>query len=323
MQKAICILFFFLVSFQTLLAADVTVTATAAVNGGANGELFIHVDNSVTEFPLNLTVTYPNGFVQTVVLNNYTYLITGLSAGIYTIQVTNASACLLTLDIEIPNCKLLSGTSSYLCSVIATVCCKELFLTGGEGGFDSNTALNSMTFNAYSSLSTEQFNTIATTVHQTALGIASDVINNGITPYDIIEQNELATNAPLVMKFSESGSLIWVWHDYSKNSVSDYRDAEYSLMSKVPSQDGVRVFPNPASQGNLNCGIDVPKEGMIRIELVTVFGQKLIGQSQYVSNIGNTTFKIKETENIPAGIYFLKITNTDNVEKIERVIFSN
>lgn len=213
MQKATCILFFFLVSFQTLLAADVTVTATAAVNGGANGELFIQVDNSVTEFPLNLTVTYPNGFVQTVVLNNYTYLITGLSAGIYTIQVTNASACLLTLDIEIPNCKLLSGTSSYLCSVIATVCCKELFLTGGEGGFDSNTALNSMTFNAYSSLSTEQFNTIATTVHQTALGIASDVINNGITPYDIIEQNELATNAPLVMKFSESGSLIWVWHD--------------------------------------------------------------------------------------------------------------
>ncbi len=322
MQKVICLLIVFIGSFQRLSAADVTVTATAATNNNANGELFIQVDNSVTAFPLNLVVTYPNGFIQTVTLTNYTYQITGLSAGIYTVQVTNASGCLLTVDIEILNCILLSGTVSYLCSSHPTVCCKALFLTGGEDGFNSTTVPNNMTFNAHHSLSAYEFNAIATTVHQTALGIASNVLTNGITPYDIIEQNELETNAPLVMKFDETGSLVWVWHNYSTNNASEYRSAvEFLPNSEISSNSGFQVFPNP-TQGNLNCSIDVHKEGVIRFELITLFGQKLLSQSQYV-NVGSTTFKIRETENIPAGVYFLKLIDTENVAKVERVVFGN
>lgn len=322
MQKAICLLLVLIGSFQRLSAADVTVTATAATNGSANGELFVQVDNSVTEFPLNLVITYPNGFIQTVTLTGYTYQITGLPAGIYTVQVTNASGCLLTVDIEILNCKLLSGTASYLCSSQPTVCCKTLFLTGGEGGFNSTTVPNEMTFNTYHSLSADQFNAIATTVHQTALGIASDVLTNGTTSYDIIEQNELETNAPLVMKFDETGSLVWVWHNYPANDASEYRSSVELSNSGTSTNSGFRVFPNP-SQGSLSCNVDVPKEGVIKLELMTSFGQKLLTQqSQYVSGTGSVTLQIREIENLPAGMYFLKLTNTDNVEKVERVVIA-
>ncbi len=325
MQKAIYLLFLIIGSFQILRASDVTVTATAATNGYANGQLFIQVDNSVTDFPLQLVIVYPNGSTQTMSLTNYTYQIAGLPAGVYTVQVTSAAGCLLSLNIEIQNCKLLSGTGSYLCTSQGTVCCKKVFLTGGDEHFYIHSPIeaNEMSFTAYHSLSVSQYNAIATTLHQTALGIASDILANGSTPYDIVEQNELETNAPLVMKFDSTGTLIWVWYKNSTNNESEYRSSEEFMPNpKASSNSGFQVFPNP-TKGNLNCRIDVPKEGVIKFELFTLLGRKLLSQSQYIPNAGIATFKIRETENIPAGIYFLKFIDIDNVEKVERVVFGD
>jgi hypothetical protein len=320
MQRIVYILLFFVALSQQLSAADVTVTATAATNGSANGELFIQVDNSVTDFPLTLVITYPNGFSLTESLTSYTYQLTGLPAGIYTIQVMNASGCILSLDMEIPDCKLLSSTGSYLCSVKPEVCCRQLFLTGGEDGFNSSTLPDEMTFNAHHSLSPEQFDAIAPLAHQTAIQIAGEVLTNGGTPYDVAEQAELETTAPLVMKFDETGNLVWVWHNYAIGDVADRGSTELFTHSEAPSNRYFYVFPNP-TKGNLTCEVAVPKEGIVNLELLTPFGQILLHQSHYVVEVGSVTFEIRDIGNFPAGMYFLKLTNTDNTEKVKRVFF--
>lgn len=79
-----------------------------------------------------------------------------------------------------------------------------------------------------------------------------------------------------------------------------------------------RVYPNPVSTGEFNIEMQFSSNKNLDIELVNVFGLKVFQTER--NNVSDVTVKV-ETADIPAGVYFVKVTSLeDNQQMIYRVV---
>ena len=84
--------------------------------------------------------------------------------------------------------------------------------------------------------------------------------------------------------------------------------------------EGISIYPNPATSGNLNLRIGNQQSGEYNVRLLNSFGQNFMDKKiQY--NGGTIIQKIQPSQKIPPGIYQLEIKSQDGKSKTLSVVF--
>ncbi|MFK7806504.1 MAG: T9SS type A sorting domain-containing protein [Saprospiraceae bacterium] len=81
----------------------------------------------------------------------------------------------------------------------------------------------------------------------------------------------------------------------------------------------MNVFPNPVSNNRITLRYDLAKSANVSIELLSSTGQVINTIVSSQQKPYGTYWEGVETENLSAGIYFLRI-NADGISKTERVV---
>lgn len=241
MKKLMLLIGIFCVSLNFALAVDLTVTATAAVSPpGNNGMLLIEIDPSNAP-PFSVTITGP-GLNITQNISNFSLSKNNLSPGMYCVKVVmSQTGCEANACAEVMNCHV-SG-ASYLCSIIADPCCRDVMFVGGNpSAYSSNGTPTNFTFEAHHALSEADFSLIADRVLNQSLATTAQIVQSGASPYDIESQNEYEGDDMFVYKFNLRGELLWAYHRQPKET-QDRGEANFS----APGNGRIQVFPNPAA----------------------------------------------------------------------------
>jgi hypothetical protein len=98
---------------------------------------------------------------------------------------------------------------------------------------------------------------------------------------------------------------------------------KYSEVVKVyvrKANQGISLFPNPATGNNLNLQLVNQQTGIYEVRLVNSFGQTYLAKTiQY--NGGTSIENLKPGQNIPKGIYQLEIKKPGGEKKVMSVVF--
>jgi hypothetical protein len=98
---------------------------------------------------------------------------------------------------------------------------------------------------------------------------------------------------------------------------------KYSEVVKVyvrKANQGISLFPNPATGNNLNLQLVNQQPGIYEVRLVNSFGQTYLAKTiQY--NGGTSIENLKPGQNIPKGIYQLEIKKPGGEKKVMSVVF--
>ena len=78
------------------------------------------------------------------------------------------------------------------------------------------------------------------------------------------------------------------------------------------------IFPKPASE-NFTVSLTPPKDGILKIELLTVFGQRIKSLAEEKVNMNGWKRKFP-SGNLPKGIYFLRIQMNNSVQTEKLII---
>jgi hypothetical protein len=98
---------------------------------------------------------------------------------------------------------------------------------------------------------------------------------------------------------------------------------KYSEVVKVyvrKANQGISLFPNPATGNNLNLQLVNQQTGIYEVRLVNSFGQTYLAKTiQY--NGGTSIENLKPGQNIPKGIYQLEIKKPGGEKRVMSVVF--
>lgn len=301
-----------------LSAADILVTATAAVYGN-DGQLLVEIDPTIPDLPFELSIEYPSGFTVYETLFSYTYLLTNLGPGQYTVNLTTAAGCTSTVKVLLLRCKKYG--SSYLCFFPAEPAPVDLamfvttdpdgpLLTGGVDPKD-------LTYELHHALPPDAPADIFDEVYGKSVDLVAELQVYGATPYDVPSQSELDTDAPIVIKFSQFGLLEWVYHnlDSGPGKPLDGKSSEQ------PQGGLAEVFPNPASTV-VHCQFYAPQDGQATLVWTDMLGRQLHPIRIQVSK-GQNTYVLEGLEHLPNGLYYLNLIQDNEIQDSKRVVIQH
>ena len=330
-MKNILLLFFVTFSLSAAVASDIVVTTTAATNSSNNGQLHIQIDPSITDFPFQLRITYPSGYVHEVTLNTHEYTLTGLDDGDYIVELITASGCSTVVEINLQRCKYWKG--KYWCFAIAEpapVKADLLMVVDPGSGFNGSTdEIDNFSYELCHPDPSKIAETTLYNVFDASIELVTQTIIEGGTDYDVPEQEEIETDAMFVMKFDEEGVIEWVYHNYesedhdsyemnSGNSESSYEISDFQTKNSGTLQSPGKIFPNPATH-SAAYQFASEEEGTATLLLTDMLGRQIKRESISLI-IGNNTHQIDGLESISNGMYFLNVVVGNKVLSKERII---
>lgn len=312
---------------QSLPAANVTLTATNCVNGVNNGSLSISITPDAYP-PFTISVKGPNGYTWGI--NNwltFSYIVTNLRAGTYSVSVTNKIGCIATGSIQILSCNSVGGDE--LPNIV--LCTDHDMVDDSSGVFFLTSPSNIRYGGAETDVEFRLVspNPLDPILQDLALtkGIQSvyDIQLNGETPFDIpFQEDILDESLSLIIKFTATGEICWVYHQERApltpenlqgrllaglEGASEQEQPSYILECKVS--------PNPFVN-TLDVQLNTPTDGPITLQLLDLHG-KLVQQST-VHCAGGTVTRQTLTPNLDAGIYVLKALDTSGKSVAVKVI---
>ena len=322
-MKKILFLFIAIFNLNAAVASDITVTATAATSGN-NGQLFIEIDPSITDFPFLLTITYPNGFVHEVSINTHTYTLPGLDDGNYTVTLTTANGCSSIVSVMVQRCRYWKGR--YMCYAIAEPyphpvkdVAMIVVVDPPIKVISTATDANQFSYELYHPDPERVPSTVLDNVHGTSIQLVSEVIDYGSTKYDVASQDVIETDAMFVIKFSEFGEIEWIYHNYEGREKENPKDSKGREGGVENGQDGFGgVFPNPATQ-TAEYQFTCESAGSAILLMTDMLGRE-IQREQIAVGEGNNTHQIEGLERIPNGMYQLNIVQNDKIQSTERIV---
>lgn len=295
-------------------ASDVTITVTDAVTPpGNNGSITIDIDPAITSVPFTITITGPGGFSQVATIFTNSLTITGLTPGIYCINVLNAEGCETNSCVEVRNCYLQErgGMDFYLCNSKPETCCDEtaLFMLGNPTQFNDAGVPTAFEFGTQHDLTIETINAILDTVYSLTMGEVDQIVSTGHSENEIPEQSEVESDAMFILKFNPEGELIWVYHNYQmpdffgRNQIFDAPNVASSLSSPSFS-----LFPNPASE-TISLQLNALKNEEVVCRIFDIVGKTLHYELKSIkTGFNQIDFNLKD---LPAGMVFFELTHAD------------
>lgn len=145
-----------------------------------------------------------------------------------------------------------------------------------------------------------------------------------------VEGNVFIDEAPVNPQNILRDSYRWVDNDpaqgdnyYRIRSLDADGKIEYSNVMKVyvsRANQGIMVYPNPATINNLNLQLNNQQAGIYEIHLINSYGERLALQTfNHPGGSGNE--KLNLGRSVPKGVYQLEIITPVGEKKVVRVIF--
>ena len=169
----------------------------------------IQIDPSITDYPMQLTITNLGNSVHSAVMTTSTYDNTGLAPGYYTIQVETANGCTSMLGATILECR--QQGESYSCLYPANPGpIGGLFLVMNPPGIlDEVADADELLYELhYDNSSFPPDSSMFASVHSAGIDYMKEIIQYGSTIYDVTYQDELNVEAKYIMKFDSAGQIV-------------------------------------------------------------------------------------------------------------------
>lgn len=300
-----------------LFSSDVVVTSYADTGNG-NGRIDIRVDQNVVDFPLELSVFYPNGIVLEESISSDFYGIDNLYSGLYEIQITSFSGCLSIVDIYVDKC--MQFGNRYLCFANEdpeTPPFPEenvFFLTVDEQDF-----IDSYIYKIHGEdkeyLSMNILNEMIAKGDEYLL----KAINFGWTEFDISSQSEVMDSSEFIMKLDEDAEVKWIEHDFKSKFLNKKNRINSIVNSET--QRGF-IFPNPATDLFFyKCQSQYINSDELAFILIDQFGK--ISKKVNVQAAENGLYKIHNLRGLPSGLYYCNIFSQEGLIDSKKIILNN
>jgi hypothetical protein len=313
---------------QPAAALAVATTATnIACNGGTNGAVSANVTGGTTAY----SFAWSNGATS--------QNIAALSAGVYTLTVTDANNCTGTSSKTITEPAVLAAVATG-----ATVSCANnisVAVTGGTTAYSflwSNGAtsqnLNNVAAATYTVTVTDANNCQATSsAAVTGTGAPS------VSGVSTVETSQGAANGTITLTVTGTGPFTFVWSNgATTQDLSGLVGGTYTVtvsnatcsatttvtvttavaVENLSSDWALNIFPNPATNvATLTLELAQPAQA-IQIQLVDISGRIISSQEYNQVAIVQQQFDAKA---LSAGVYFVRV-NVDGVRTTRKLIIS-
>jgi len=271
---------------------------------------------------------------------------TGLSAGNYTVIITDANGCTTdtTIGIDQPAPLSLSTTSDDVTCPGGNDGSAEVSVTGGTTPYAynwdngqsaiSNNGLSAGTYgvtitdanNCMDSSSVQvnepsplviDTNNVKNTTNGNSDGAIDISVSGGLSPYNYEWDN--GDSSQDITGLSPGSYTVTVTDaDTCKKTKTIQVDQNVGISADADDEKGVRIYPNPTS-GKVNVDLGTSKQSDFTITVYNIFGEAIVRERANVQRSYETTIDLGDQA---GGVYYVRVRSGNDATMTRRVVVS-